>query len=120
MPISAPKKSDIMTGHISWWGMASAASSTRATAALHSVELVVVFADAHVAAGAEAERRRVARRAVGLGSASPARTSMSSVARRRTSEPLVGGLLLHLRALRRAEPHEVVGAVVMDVRQSSE
>ena len=77
---------------------------------------------AHVAAAAEAERRRVARGPVGLGvgvDGAHVNQERGEAADRR-DEPLVGGLLLHLRALRRAEAHEVVGAVVVDVRQGPE
>ena len=64
----------------------------------------------------------MARRAVGLGvgvDGADINQQRGQAADRR-DEPLVGGLLLHLRALRRAEPHEVVGAVVVDVRQGPE
>ena len=114
-------------GQILRWGIASAASSTKATAALHSVEkarppCVECAREAHVAVTAEAERRRVAGRAVGLGVGVDGAhvDEQRGEAADRRDEPLVGGLLLHLRALRRAEPHEVVGAVVVDVRQGPE
>ena len=78
-------------------------------------------AEAHVTVAAEAERRRVARRAVGLGVGVGVDGAdvdeQRGEAADRGDETLVGGLLLHLRALRRAKAHEVVGAVVVDVRQ---
>ena len=79
-------------------------------------------AKAHVAVTAEAERRRVAAGAVGLGvgvDGADINQQRGEAADRR-DEPLVGGLLLHLRARRGAEAHEVVGAVVVDVRQGPE
>ena len=85
-------------------------------------ELLEVRAEAHVAAAAEAERRRVARGAVGLGvgvDGAHVDQERGEAADRR-DEPLVGGLLLHLRALRSTEAHEVVGAVVVDVGQGPE
>ena len=127
----AEEERDIMTGQWPWCGIIAWASSrvvySKRGAALHSVEsLVVVVRARHMSRypPAEAEEAcRVAGRAVGLrgvGVDGAHVDQQRGEAADRRDEPLVGGLLLHLRALRRAEPHEVVGAVVVDVRQGPE